>query len=223
MRSISTDLFLPVPFFISRLSLSSLGWDVLATDIPHVITSVLNNNIRNNQHVLPPGSGRIQLAELDWLVLPERWLWNHPDIIASRVPTAVSPCPESLDRTERLLSPPYDLICTADTVYDSALLTPLLRSLHAISSLSATASPTSRPPPILLCIERRDPALLDHFLQEAATTWRFLIERVPHKKLSRAVKKHNPHWTKEDWEGIELWKLRLITSPRSVDESERAN
>jgi hypothetical protein len=31
------------------------------------------------------------------------------------------------------------------------------------------------------------------------------------------VQKHNPQWTKEDWEGVELWKLRLITSPRSVD------
>ncbi len=126
-----------------------------------------------------------------------------------------------LDHSHRLLSPPYDLIYTADTIYDSTLVTPLLRSLHAISKLSAAASPTSRPPTILLCLERRDPALIDSFFHEAATVWNFSIERVPSRKLAKAIQKHNPHWTKEDWEGVELWKLKLdtVTSPRSVDEN----
>lgn len=162
------------------------------------------------------------MRELDWLVLPEHWLWNHPDIIASRVPP-VSPSPELQDCSTSLLGPPYDLICTADTVYDPTLVTPLLRSLHAISTLSATASPSSRPPPILLCIERRDPALVDQFLREATAVWHFSLERIPQRKLYKAVQKHNPQWTKEDWEGVELWKLRLITSPRSVDQSQHAN
>lgn len=197
--------------FISSLSLTSLGWNVLATDISLVITSVLNSNVRNNYHVLPPGSGHIQLAELDWLVPPHHWRWDHPDIIAS---TAVSPLPSL---REPLLPPPYDLICTADTIYDSALLTPLLRSLHTLSSLSAAVSPTRRPPPVLLCLERRDPALVDRFIHEAATTWHFLTERIPHRKLAKAIKKHYPHWSKHDWEGVELWKLILITNPRSVD------
>jgi hypothetical protein len=122
-----------------------------------------------------------------------------------------------------ILTPPYDLICTADTIYDPALVAPLLRSLHAISTLSVATSPTSRAPPILLCLERRDPALVDRFLQEATTTWRFSLERVPHRKLAKAMQKHNPQWTKEDWEGVELWKLRLVTSPRSVDECQYAN
>ncbi|KAF7778793.1 hypothetical protein Agabi119p4_3138 [Agaricus bisporus var. burnettii] len=196
---------------LTALSLTSLGWNVLATDISLVITSVLNSNVRNNYHVLPPGSGHIQLAELDWLVPPHHWRWDHPDIIAS---TAVSPLPSL---REPLLPPPYDLICTADTIYDSALLTPLLRSLHTLSSLSAAVSPTRRPPPVLLCLERRDPALVDRFIHEAATTWHFLTERIPHRKLAKAIKKHYPHWSKHDWEGVELWKLILITNPRSVD------
>ncbi|KXN85462.1 Methyltransferase-like protein 22 [Leucoagaricus sp. SymC.cos] len=203
---------------LTALALSSLGWDVVATDTPHVIISVLNNNIRNNQQVLPPGSGHIVLRELDWLVQPGEWLWDHPDIIASRAPS-LSPSPEFVDRSTTLLAPLYDLIYTADTIYDTALVTPLLRSLHVISALSAAAHPTSRAPPILLCLERRDPALVEHFIQEAAATWHFFLERVPHRKFAKAVQKHNPHWTKEDWEGVELWKLRLITSPRSVDES----
>ncbi|KAF9453217.1 hypothetical protein P691DRAFT_793026 [Macrolepiota fuliginosa MF-IS2] len=197
---------------LTALSLSSLGWDVVATDIPYVIDSVLSNNIRINQHVLPQGSGQIELRELDWLVSPEDWHWDHPDIIAS---STLSPLP--VDRSVTLLSPPYDILCTADTLYDSALVTPLLRSLHAISTLSAAASPNNRPPFILLCIERRDPALVDRFLHEATAVWHLSLHRVPHKKLARAVQKHYPQWTSDDWEGVELWKLRLITSPRSVD------
>jgi hypothetical protein len=74
----------------------------------------------------------------------------------------------------------------------------------------------------LVCIERRDPALVDRFFHEAITTWRFLTERIPHRKLSKTIKKYYPDWSKEDWEAVELWKLTLITSPRSVDECEFA-
>jgi len=44
--------------FIS-LALASLGWGVLATDISHVISSVLEKNIKNNLSALPVGSGRV--------------------------------------------------------------------------------------------------------------------------------------------------------------------
>ncbi|KAF4614812.1 hypothetical protein D9613_002958 [Agrocybe pediades] len=42
---------------LTALSLSSLGWDVLATDIPHVITSVLEKNIKNEG---------IRVTGIDW-------------------------------------------------------------------------------------------------------------------------------------------------------------
>lgn len=168
-----------------RLALASLGWDVLATDIDLVISSVLSNNIRANLVQLPEHSGRVEVHELDWLVSPAEWKWD----IAS--------------------NPPYDLIYAADTIYKSELVEPLLRTIHALSTLSRSSSAPPRSPLILLCIERRDPPLVDRLLDDARNIWNFSVERIPRKRLSKALDKHGAQWDNADWEGIELWKLRL--------------
>ena len=165
------------------LALCSLGWDVLATDIPHVISSVLEKNISRNLSGLPIGSGTIQIRELDWSVLPENWTWNHESVVASHSEHLVP-----ADGSLTLLRPPFDLIISADTVYSVELVEPMLRTLHTLSTLSA--SPTgSHFPAILLCIERRDPALVDHLLAAAKEKWQFQVERIPHKKVIKAVEK----------------------------------
>lgn len=109
-----------------------------------------------------------------------------------------------------LLKPPFDLICTADTVYHPSLIEPLLRTLHALSVLSMAASPSLRAPPAFLCIERRDPSLVDRVLADAKSTWNFNVDRVPDRKLRKAMEKGGVRWDKEDWEGIEIWKLTLM-------------
>ena len=193
----------PAFTFMFRLALASLGWDVLATDIPHVIESVLKNNVTNNIAGLPPNSGIVQVRELDWFVPPANWIWNHKSIISHSsplIPSATS-CPS-------LLRPPFDLIISADTVYASELLQPFLRTLYSLSMLS-----TSRPPPIFLCVERRDSLLLDRLLSDAKDKWNFAVERIPHKKLARSLEKSGVQWKKSDWDGVELWKLRLVIPP----------
>ncbi|KAF9483914.1 hypothetical protein BDN70DRAFT_798899 [Pholiota conissans] len=172
---------------LTALALCSLGWDVLATDIPHVISSVLAKNISHNLSALPLDSGIVQIRELDWSVPPEKWMWDHDHVIASHS------------------EPPFDIIISADTVYSLDLIEPMLRTLHALSTLSLSAS---RYPPILLCIERRDPALVDRLLTDAKELWSFSVERIPHKKLAKAVEKGS-QWDKSDWEGVELWKFKL--------------
>lgn len=190
---------------MTSLALCSLGWDVLATDIPHVISSVLEKNIIHNLSALPIGSGTIQFRELDWSVLPEDWTWNHESVVASHADH-----PVSADESLALLRPPFDLIISADTVYSVELVEPMLRTLHALSTLSA--SPTgSHFPAILLCIERRDPALVDRLLATAKEKWQFQIERIPHKKVVKAVEKE-AKWNKVDWDDVELWKLKLSPS-----------
>lgn len=115
------------------------------------------------------------------------------------------------------------MIVSSDTLYSPGLTQPLLRTIRALSVLSththththATASADTaigapaRAPPVYLCIERRDPVLIDRALAEAREAFGFLVERVPHRKLARALDKAGAAWDKEDWDGIEIWKLRL--------------
>ncbi|KAH9484221.1 hypothetical protein JR316_0003701 [Psilocybe cubensis] len=189
---------------LTALALSSLGWDVLATDISHVISSVLEKNIKNNLPALPMGSGLIQMRELDWSVPPDKWTWDHELAVAS--PSALPPAGGS----SALLRPPFDLIFSADTVYATELVEPMLRTLHALSTMSASMS-GHHFPPILLCIERRDPQLVDSLLASAKDKWNFSVERIPHKKIVKAVEK-GVQWDRAEWEDVEIWKLRLHES-----------
>ncbi|KAG6850587.1 hypothetical protein H0H93_011255 [Arthromyces matolae] len=181
------------------LVMSSAGWHVLATDIPPVLSTVLLPNIEKNL----VSSGSIQVRQLDWTVPPGDWLWDNPSIIASHSTSLPSSDPNNL------LQPPFDIICTADTVYNQSLIEPLLRTLHALCTISQTATPDARSPPVYICLERRDPDLVDRFLASAHDTWNFDVHRIPHRRLAKAIHKAGTTWSKEDWEGIEIWKFTL--------------
>ena len=207
------DLLREFPEFQNRLShpalnslaLRSLGCNVLATDIPTVISTVLNHNIANNTVHCSADSSFIEVRELDWTVHPNQWSWDNNKAIASHTP---QPLPAN-EPTPRL-KPPFDLIVSSDTLYIPSLTQPLLRTLHALSVSSLSASPPfARPPLIYICIERRDPALIDRTLQEARDIWNFRVNRIPSKKLARAMGKGGIDWVKSEWEDIEIWKLTL--------------
>ncbi|KAI0375025.1 hypothetical protein BV20DRAFT_1010906 [Pilatotrama ljubarskyi] len=187
---------------LSALALASMGWDVIATDLHDVVSTVLSGNISRNLTQLPPDSGTVQVRELDWTVPPDQWRWDHPDIIAS---TQVA-TPPSEAQQGPILGPPFDLIVTSDTIYSVALVTPLLRALHG---LCRSPLPEARCPPVYLCLERRDPALVDHALSQARDPWGFRVERISLKKLAKAIEKAGARWDKSDWEDVEIWKLSL--------------
>ncbi|KAJ6596833.1 hypothetical protein DFH09DRAFT_1132850, partial [Mycena vulgaris] len=185
---------------LTSLCLSNLGCSaVVVTDLPWVITKCLAKNIENNISQLSPGSGEILVRELDWTVPPDRWLWDHPTIIASPV------CSPS---AEQQLPYPFDLIVSADTIYDLALVTPFLRTLHALCTLSAAALSSSRAPMVFISLERRDPAVIDRALEEASV-WGFTVNRVAPRKVSKALVKSGIKWDKEDWDDVEVWRLTL--------------
>ncbi|KAH9981239.1 hypothetical protein BGW80DRAFT_1471833 [Lactifluus volemus] len=165
---------------LAALTMHSLGWDVLATDTDHIIYSVLSPNIAMNYP---------DPLALDWLVPPISWDWSNPVAVASTT------LPPSSTTDANLLQPPFDLIISSDTIYTSELVQPLLRTLHAAATISGS-------PPVYLCIERRDPALLDQ-------RWGFTTTRIPRKKISKAMEKGGLKWNKEDWDGVEIWKLKL--------------
>jgi len=164
----------------------------VATDLPNVIDSVLSQNISDNADLV---AGSIHVRELDWMVKPERWSWADAKSVTSPSPS-----------TEEPFGPPFDLIVTSDTVYIAQLAQPLLRTIHALASLSSAGG---RSPLILLCFERRDPLLIDHTLNDARHVWGFKPERIPHKKLTQAMDRAGLKWDKADWDGVELWKLKL--------------
>ena len=158
-----------------------------------MLSAVLQRNIDSNRSQLPEGAGSIHTRELDWTVDPALWTWSHPTIIASHdYYTNAHPSTDTL-------GPPFDLILTADTLYTPHLVGPLLRVLHALSAIDS--------PPIYLALERRDPRLADDALQEARDLWSFSVQRVPHKKVTRAMLKAGCKWNAVDWEGVEIWKL----------------
>ena len=196
------------------LALRSLGWDVLATDLPDVIDSVLAQNISSNFTNLPPESGTIQIRALDWAVPPEKWTWEDNTIIASpSVPTTLT---SNVDERSPLLVAPFDLIITADTVYSPHLVEPLLRTLRHLYSISIWIDGCGKAhyPQVFVCIERRDPTLVDNFLDEAKLT--FGVTRVQSRKMFEAMERKGLSWAKEDWEGMEIWefkKARVATRP----------
>jgi len=195
---------------LTALALSSLGWDVLATDRPHVIDNVLSHNVHTNVDggALPSRAGRLEVRELDWFEDPEHWNWRDPKSITS--PTLADG-----DGDEPGFGPPFDLILTADTVYSRELVTPLLRTIHGLSwaSFHAAAAETPKHPVVYLCLEKRDPALVLGLLDEAKEKWGFSVTKVPSTKLAKSIEKLGSDgtggWTKEDWEGVEIWKLKL--------------
>jgi hypothetical protein len=174
--------------------MARLGCNIVATDLPFVISSCLSKNIENN--ILPPGSAEILVRELDWTVPPDRWFWDHETIIAS--PTCSPPELQQLTQG-------FDLIVSADTVYSLELVNPFLRTLHALCMSSFVAS--SRSPVVFICLERRDPAVIDRTLEDAKSKWGFAVHRISQHKLSKALAKSGYKWEKNDWEGVELWKL----------------
>jgi protein N-lysine methyltransferase METTL21D len=59
--------------------LATLGWDVIATDIPPVLDQVLTKNVLNNPLTGPSGS--VQTLHLDWLSPPAEPIAPAIDLI----------------------------------------------------------------------------------------------------------------------------------------------
>lgn len=206
---------------LMALALASLGYNVLATDTMHVCASVLRSNINANAHLVP---GRVHVRELDWGVNSTEWKWDdHVSI------TSPAPLPRRGDDGRDFLAPPFDLIVSSDTIYDTALVAPLFETIHALSALSSTTpisppsslssieaspappskssgTPTYKPPIIYLAVERRDPTFITATFRRASEEWGLLFQRVPEKRLRRAGV--GVGWDAGEWYGVEVWRGR---------------
>ena len=188
----------------SSLALSSLGYDVLATDTDHVCDSILRRNIAANLRHLPvSNAGSVQVRVLDWHVPSDAWNWHNPSHIASRArsnqASRVVP-----DDDKGMLRPPFDLIVSSDTLYDASLIDPFFSTLKALclQGRDPTSSVPQKYPLVLLALERRDPELISAALARSPIP----LTRVPARKLGKALERAGIQWQTADWDGVEIWK-----------------
>ncbi|GAC75744.1 hypothetical protein PANT_18d00043 [Moesziomyces antarcticus T-34] len=176
-----------------------LGWDVVATDIEPVLDSVLRPNIDaglyqlvNEGHADPE---QIHVCTLDWTAAEECKTGSLRDAIWRM---------NSTESSGTSGGPRLDLIVTADTIYEPGLIRPLLSTISYVYRRQTDVKPT-----ILLALERRDPAHIDHALQIARDDFDLPLKQIPAKRIRKIFDTlgDGATWTRDDWSGVEIWKL----------------
>jgi hypothetical protein len=178
-----------------------MNWRVLATDTRPVIDKVLSHNVQRNAISASPGI--IQVRELDWESPLDDWTWDNPRRITTcnHSPSAAFNLPNSKAKDD-MITPPFDLLLTSDTLYVPSLLRPLLRTIYKLCMYSPTLSP------VLVALERRDPQWIDQALETARSEFGFVTQRISHRRLALVVSKAGVEWDK-NWEDVEIWKFTL--------------
>ncbi|KAH9819093.1 hypothetical protein DFH28DRAFT_957629 [Melampsora americana] len=191
---------------LMSITLSALGYSVLATDIEPSLTSILMPNVKGWVSSSSTWSGPLCVCRLDWnLPINHRSIQSclsslcHPGDLQDAFINLNQVDDEKCEDTELENKKEFDLIVTTDTVYTSELLRPLLMTLKHLSDSS------TRPPPIYLALERRDPTLVENFFNMAEEL-DFKADRIDRNSLVKVTEQMG--WELDDWEGVEIWKLR---------------
>lgn len=190
------------------LLLARLDCHVIATDIEPVLSGVLRPNVDANQYELSKNqcSGSIKVAELDWLTFNDDQM-------------------ESLyQENDGQDSQEFDLILTADTIYHPNLVSPLFKVIFMILTKQVR---NQQKTDVLLGLERRD----DKQINSAFAVGQGLgleFKRITDRKVRKSVdsyvdsfdfekgKKESKGWKREDWEGVELYEIKLATKREEV-------
>ncbi|TKY89145.1 hypothetical protein EX895_001676 [Sporisorium graminicola] len=173
------------------LLMARLGWQVTATDIPPVLDSVLRPNIEAGLYQLVHSGlaapDQLHVCELDWTTSPDNW---HPQPNTPSTPAQSAQNP--------------DLIITADTIYEPSIVRPLLSTLAHFYHRQDDTRPT-----VLLALERRDPPHITEALRIASHDFSLPFKQVPAKRVRKMFDAlgDGAKWSRDDWEGVEIWKL----------------
>lgn len=142
------------------------------TDVEPALSSVLRSNIEANASVMARSGGTVDVRALDW----EEFI----DDAAGNLARTKEWASQSLGADQS-----FDTLITTDTIYHPSLIRPLLCTLRAFSLLGPA---TQRTPPILVALERRDPALVDAALQQAREMG-FDTKRVGQGRIGKCLQK----------------------------------
>lgn len=192
---------------LTSLVLARLGWDVLSTDVVPPLETVLRPNIERNQGSSAAAgvSGRVAVQSLDWTS-------------AADGEAATGPMSSGL-ASERA----FELIVTADTVYEPTLVDGLLGTI----ATALRCAPNAPPPPLqpsswqrpqrsrlpnvraphaLLALERRDSNHIDAALARARNHHGLALQQVPTRTVRRCVDTAmGSSWPRSTWEDVEIW------------------
>ncbi|CCF50761.1 hypothetical protein NDA11_007310 [Ustilago hordei] len=186
------------------LLMARLGWDTVATDIPPVLESVLKPNVEAGLYQLvnegKAEKDQIRVCQLDWTVLPERWHW-HPEL---GFPSAQEHVDADTRNTQTTTEQHFDLILTADTIYEPSLIRSLLFTIAHLYQRQAESKPT-----ILLALERRDPTQVNEAFRLASEDYDLPFKQIPAKRVRKIFDTlgDGAAWSRDDWDGVEIWKL----------------
>lgn len=180
----------------TSLVLASLGYQVTSTDIEPVFSSVLAPNLET-------GKDRLVRSRLPCNVYARKLDWT--DI--SRLQQG-----EKSVKELEWVAEGWDMVVMTDTFYAPQILEPLWDTLIYLSSNSK--SPPSPPkeekekekrPPIYIALEARDPVFISRAL-EIGRQKGFELKKIAVRRVARDVERWG--WSREDWEGIDVWKGR---------------
>jgi len=164
------------------LVMAGVGYDVLASDVEPVVSSVLRQNVEDGGRVLRcrgrAEEGDLEVVELDW---------THPQL-----------CELDVDGGG------VDMIVATDTIYHHPLVRPFFETMMHFSNPSKSWSgPT---PLVVLAIERRDGEMVDRAL-DVGKEMGFDLRRVGRGRVEKGMEKAG--WGGgEGWEGVEIWRGR---------------
>lgn len=185
------------------LLMARLGWEVVATDIPPVLDTVLRPNIESGLYQLinagAATADQAHVCELDWTIPPQDWRWPPP----LGYPTT-SQLPASLPAAAIPHPPRFDLIVTADTIYEPSLVHPLLSTIAHLYQRQGQSRPT-----VLLALERRDPSHITEALRIADEQYSLPFKQISSKRIRKIFDSlgDGATWSRDDWDGVEMWKL----------------
>lgn len=194
---------------LTSLALAALGWDVMATDVAHLVSSssqspgLLARNVSDPRNAV---AGRVRVQELDWCS-PPRGVEEE----------------EGADEG-------YDLVVTADTIFANHLVVPLFTCIKTACyppsttvAVAATATTTTtattagaqtkkKKTKVLVALEVRDPQLVARAL-EAAKGMGFAVRKVPQTRLRKVLRAAGLCWAGDEWCGVEVWQMALTGAP----------